>query len=98
MLIGVLVKIRRINQKLGNVTVEKILSGDYGKPIIEVTFFYKRLASLLAHEWGDDYLIVMGWLKCSLSFSLLRSAIQCIRDARSTIGHYVSAPSTDGSG
>ena len=28
----------------------------------------------------------------SLSFSLLRSAIQCIRGARSSIGHYVSAP------
>ena len=34
----------------------------------------------------------MGWLRCSLSFSLLRSAIQCIRGARSSIGHYVSAP------
>ena len=21
----------------------------------EATFFYKRLASLLAHKWGDDY-------------------------------------------
>ena len=43
----------------------------------------------LTTEWGDDYSIVM---RCSLSFSLLRSAIQCIRDARSSIGHYVSAP------
>ena len=34
----------------------------------------------------------MGWLRCSLSFSLLRSAIQCIRGARSSIGHYVLAP------
>ena len=58
----------------------------------EATFFYKRLASLLAHKWGDDYSVVMGWLRCSLSFSLLRSAIQCIRGARSSIGHYASAP------
>ena len=58
----------------------------------EATFFYKCLASLLAHKWGDDYSIVMGWLRCSLSFSLLCSAIQCIRGARSSIGHYVSAP------
>ena len=42
----------------------------------EATFFYKRLASLLSHKWGDDYSSVMG---CSLSFSLLRSAIQCIK-------------------
>ena len=34
----------------------------------------------------------MGWLRCSLSFSLLRSAIQCTCGACSSIGHYVSAP------
>ena len=34
----------------------------------------------------------MGWLRCSLAFSLLRSAIQCIHGARSSIGHYISAP------
>ena len=58
----------------------------------EATFFYKRLASLLSHKWGDEYLSVMGWLRCSLSFSLLRSAVQCIRGACSSIGHYISAP------
>ena len=41
----------------------------------EATTFYRRLASLLASRWGDDYSVVMGWLHCSLSFSLLRSAI-----------------------
>ena len=41
----------------------------------EATFFYKRLASLLAQKWGDEYSTVMGWLRCSLSFSLLHSAI-----------------------
>ena len=56
------------------------------------TFFYKRLASLLAQKWGDEYSIVMGWLRCSLLFSLLRSAIQCIRGTRFTIGHYIAAP------
>ena len=25
----------------------------------EVTCFYKRLASLLSHKWGDEYSIVM---------------------------------------
>ena len=58
----------------------------------EATFFYKRLSSLLAQKWDDEYSIVMGWLRCSLSFSLLRLAIQCIRGARSTIGHYIAAP------
>ena len=30
--------------------------------------------------------------RCCLSFSLLRSSIQCIRGARSSIGHYVKTP------
>ena len=44
----------------------------------EATYFYKRLASLLSYKWGDEYSVVMGWLQCSLSFSLLHSAIQCV--------------------
>ena len=50
--------------------------------------FYKCLASLLAHKWGDDYSVVIGWLRCSL-FSLLHSAIQMptpLLDSSSTDG------------
>ena len=50
------------------------------------------LASLLATKWSDDYGKVMGWLRCCLSFSLLRSAIACVRGARSSIGHVYRAP------
>jgi len=58
----------------------------------EATIFYKRLAALLATKWNDEYCKVMGWLRCVLSFSLLRSAIACIRGARSSIGHVHRAP------
>ena len=58
----------------------------------EAATFYRRLASLLASRWGDDYSVVMGWLYCSLSFSLLRSAIACVHSARSSIGHFHRAP------
>ena len=54
--------------------------------------FSKRLASLLATKWNDDYGKVMGWLHCCLSFSLLRSAIACVCGARSSIGHVHRAP------
>ena len=37
---------------------------------------------------GDDYSVVMGWLRCSLLLSLLHSAIQCICEARLSIEHY----------
>ena len=48
------------------------------------TQFYKRLANLLSAKHSLSYGIVMGWLRCKLSFSLLRSAIMYIRGARSS--------------
>ena len=54
--------------------------------------FYKRLASLLAEKWEQPYSITISWLRCTLSFSLLRSAIQCIRGARSRCGLAVKNP------
>ena len=63
-------------------------SGGFAK---EATHFYKRLASLLAEKWDHSYNHTMNWLRCTLSFALLRSAILCIRGARSSRGHAVKA-------
>ena len=46
--------------------------------------FYRRLASLLAEKQAQTYAKTIGWLRCTLSFSLMRSALMCIRGARST--------------
>jgi len=43
------------------------------------TTTYKHLAYLLSQKWSSPYSVVMGWLRCSLQFSLLRSSITCIR-------------------
>ena len=40
----------------------------------EATVFYHRLADLLATHWGQDYSSTINWLRCRLSFALLRSA------------------------
>ena len=56
----------------------------------QATNLYKRLASLLADKWDQPYSTMhrtLHWLRCSLCFSLLRSAIQCIRGAQSSRGH-----------
>jgi len=37
------------------------------------TTTYKHLAHLLSEKWSSPYSVVMGWLRCSLGFSLLRS-------------------------
>ena len=58
----------------------------------EASTFYKRLASLLASKWDHPYSSTLCWLRCSLAFSLLRSAIQSIRGARSSCGHAIKTP------
>ena len=45
--------------------------------------FYKRLASLIAEKRQLTYQMTMGWMRCHLNFSLLRSSIICLRGARS---------------
>ena len=63
-----------------------VLSANGGMGNESLTF-YRRLASLLAEKWDSHYSTTLGWLRCRLSYSLLRSAIQAIRGARSTRGH-----------
>ena len=58
-------------------------SGGMGKA---ATVVYKRLAHLLATHCNTSYPSVMGWLRCTLSFSLLKSSISCIRGSRSSSG------------
>ena len=58
-------------------------SGGMGKAAM-VT--YRRLASLLSDKWNSPYFVIMGWLRCSLGFSLLRSSLMCLRESRSRAG------------
>ena len=58
----------------------------------EANIFYKRLASMLASKWDHSYSSTLCWLRCRLSFSLLRSSIQAIRGARSSCEHAIRMP------
>ena len=49
----------------------------------EASIFYRRLADLLSHRNNVTYNTTLAWLRCTLSFSLLRSAAVCIRGSRS---------------
>ena len=51
--------------------------------------FLKRLCSLLADSTSASYSSVMAFYRCRLSFALLRSAILCVRGARSSRRHPV---------
>ena len=49
------------------------------------TTVYKRLASMIASKNNKAYSKTIHWLRCRLSFSLLRSAIMCLRGSRSSL-------------
>ena len=49
--------------------------------------FFARLASLLANKRQAKYATTMGLIRCQISFSLMRSAIMCLRGARSSRHH-----------
>ena len=58
----------------------------------EAFIFYKRLAALLSNKWDSPYSKTLCWLRCRLSFSLIRSAIQALRGARSSRGQAARSP------
>ena len=64
-------------------------TGDMGH---EATVFYRCLADLLATHWRQEYSQTINWLRCCLSFALLRCAIMCIRGSRSSTHHPVLGP------
>ena len=59
----------------------------------EATHFYKRLAARLACKWDQPYCLTMAWLRCTITFSLLRSAVSAseahdqARDVLSELPH-----------
>ncbi len=59
------------------------------------TIVYKRLASLLSEKQGRPYSSTLHWVRCRLSFSLIRSAVMCIRGSRSTFAPEPNTVNTD---
>ena len=80
---------------------ERILHVDQGSftPLVFTTSggmgskakcFYSRLADLMADKKRQPRSHIVAWMRCRLSFSLLRSALLCLRGTRSS-----SPPTTD---
>ena len=69
-------RIRDVEMECFTLLVFSTLWGIYVYYVF-VTFF-KRLASLLADKTDVSYSVVMSWLRCHVSFSLLCSAIDCL--------------------
>ena len=57
-------------------------SGGMGK---ETAIAYKHLAGLLAEKRKTQYSIILAWMRCTVSFALIRSAVMAIRGSRSHV-------------
>ena len=58
-------------------------SGRMG-PVARV--FYEKLVSMIAIKHNRAYSKTLNWMRCKISFSLLRSAVMCLRGSRSFRG------------
>ena len=44
------------------------------------------ITSFLSDKWNSTLFVIMGWLHCSLSFSLLYSSLMCLHGTQSSSG------------
>ena len=62
----------------------------YGGLSKETSIAYKRMAELLAIKRKTEYSTTLAWMRCSLSFALIRSAVACIRGTRVSLFRHAS--------
>jgi hypothetical protein len=78
--------------KVENGTFTPLVFSSSGGMAPECRMFFKQLSSLVADHRKETYSLVASWIKTKLSFSLLRSAIRCIRGTRNP---YYKSMTTD---
>ena len=72
---------RVINCEYGSFT--PLVFSINGGMIHEGSIFHKHLAEKIANKTGQTYERIMLWIRCKLSFAIMRSALFCLRGSRS---------------
>ena len=57
--------------------------------------FHKHLAENIAEKSGEKYSKVISWIRCKLSFLILRAALMCVRGSRPHKTNNESSATTD---
>ena len=80
---------RAASQQISAPLVDRIVNRDHqpGRMGCAATVFYKRFASMIAEKRDVSYAVTLNWIRCRLSFALLRASIMSIRGARSSRQH-----------
>ena len=55
---------------------------------------YEQIVSMIAQKYDKTYSETLHWIRFELSYSLLHSAIMCLRGASSSIHHPATSPDT----
>ena len=56
-------------------------------PLLSLILPNILLAALISEKHNQQYSTTLHWMRCCQSLSLIRSAIMCLRGARSTYHH-----------
>ncbi|XP_062508484.1 uncharacterized protein LOC134184756 [Corticium candelabrum] len=81
-------KKRRYEERINNVELSSftpIILACTGGCSKLTSIFLKRLASLLSEKHHTEYSTTINWLRCRLSFALLRACVMCLRGCRSKL-------------
>ena len=73
-------RILQIEQEQGTFT--PLIFTTTGGMAPECQMFHSRLAELIATKKAEEYSKTMNWLRVKISFSLIRSALVCLRASR----------------
>ena len=93
-------KKRAYNQRMREIehgSFSPLVSSTTGGMGTTATVVYKRLAAMMAEKYEKPYGQIIQLIRCKLNFSLLLSAIMCIRGSRSARRHPDSNRGTGGS-
>ena len=91
-------KKREYGDRIRNVDCESftpLVFSTFGGLGKEATIFYNHLADLLSQKHNTSYNQTLSWMRCALSFSLLRSAVLAIRGSRKCQSTVLPAVSTE---
>ena len=79
--------LRGVCARSGRGSFTRVVFSSLGGMGKAATVMYRHLANLLSDKWNSPpYSLIIGWVRCSLSFSLLRSSLMCLRGSRSSSG------------
>ena len=90
-------KKRQYNDRIMNVehgTFTPLISVNGGAGP-EARTFHKHLADKIAEKTGERYEAIMTWIRCKLSFIILRACLTCLRGSRPFRNMYENSVPTD---